>query len=161
MKNQSQKRRVKYEAQMKGEICIQNISHKVWRLETAWETRWKWEENIKMDLKNMGWGCGLESTGSVKNSVVHSYECSNETFGSTIGREFLHQLSNCQASRTILFHEVSYTFLNRKSTVNILTFQSIWTWIPSTFKEQKRVKTWGTNISHESKKKRMMWLNNK
>jgi hypothetical protein len=39
---------------MGDEKCIQNFVWETWREETVWETR-KWEDNIKMDLKDVGW----------------------------------------------------------------------------------------------------------
>jgi len=38
-----------------GEKCIQNFGWKTWREETAWKTKHRWEDNIRMDLRGIGW----------------------------------------------------------------------------------------------------------
>jgi hypothetical protein len=47
------------------------------------------ENNIKMDLKEIGWKGGLHSSGSGKGKVVGSCEHGNEPSGSIKGGEFL------------------------------------------------------------------------
>ena len=51
--------------------------------------RCKWQDNIKMNLRNMIGGCGLCSFGSEQELEVGSYEHSNEPLGSIKKWEFL------------------------------------------------------------------------
>jgi hypothetical protein len=37
------------------------------------------EDNIKMDLKGVGWGHGLDCSGSVQGQVAGCCKCSNES----------------------------------------------------------------------------------
>ena len=48
-----------------------------------------WEDNIKMDLRKVGWGHGLGRAGSGQGQVSGSCECSNEPSGSIKCGEFL------------------------------------------------------------------------
>ena len=41
-----------------GERGAQGYGGETWGKETIWETRRRWEVNIKMDLQEVGWGCG-------------------------------------------------------------------------------------------------------
>jgi hypothetical protein len=43
--------------------------------------RW-WEDEIRMDLGEIGWGCGLDSTGSGQGPVAGCCECGDEPSGS-------------------------------------------------------------------------------
>jgi hypothetical protein len=43
--------------------------------------RHRWEDNIKMDLREIGLGCGLDSSGSGEGPVAGSCEHSNEPSG--------------------------------------------------------------------------------
>jgi len=47
------------------------------------------EDNIKMDLQEVGWGHGLDSSDSELGNVAGSCECGNEPSGSIICGEFL------------------------------------------------------------------------
>jgi len=49
----------------------------------------RWEDNIKTDLQEMGWGHGLDSSGSRQGQVAASCECSNKPARSIKCREFL------------------------------------------------------------------------
>jgi hypothetical protein len=40
--------------------------------------RRRWEDNIKMDVGEVGWGCGLNSSGSRQGLVASSCEHGNE-----------------------------------------------------------------------------------
>jgi hypothetical protein len=44
--------------------------------------RRKWEEGIRMDLREIGWGSGLDSTGSRQAPVESCCECGDEPSGS-------------------------------------------------------------------------------
>jgi hypothetical protein len=39
----------------KDEKCIQNFGWETLREETAWKTRYRWEDNIRMGLREIGW----------------------------------------------------------------------------------------------------------
>ena len=41
--------------------------------------RRRWEDNIKMDLREVGWGHGLDLSGSRYGQVTGCCECGNET----------------------------------------------------------------------------------
>jgi hypothetical protein len=45
-------------------------------------TRQRWANNIKMDLREVGWGRGLDRSGSGQGLVVSSCEYGNEPSGS-------------------------------------------------------------------------------
>jgi hypothetical protein len=52
--------------------------------------RYRWEDNIKMDLQYMGCGGdGLGRAGSIEGQVAGTCECGNEPSGSIICRKFL------------------------------------------------------------------------
>jgi hypothetical protein len=51
--------------------------------------RRRWEDNIKTDLREVGWGCGLDWAGSGKGQVAGACECGNEPSGSIKHGEFL------------------------------------------------------------------------
>jgi len=39
------------------ERCIQHFGGEIWGKKTTWETQaYTWEDNIKMDLQEVGWG---------------------------------------------------------------------------------------------------------
>jgi hypothetical protein len=59
--------------------------------------RHRWEDNIKMNLMEVG--CGLDPSGSGLGPVAGSCEHSNVPSGSTKGRTFLEQLSTLSASQ--------------------------------------------------------------
>ena len=44
--------------------------------------RRRWEDNVKMDLQEVGWGHGLDRSGSEEGQVSCCCECGNETSGS-------------------------------------------------------------------------------
>jgi hypothetical protein len=44
--------------------------------------RRKWEDGIKMDLREIGLGCGLDSTGSEQGPVASCCACGDEPSGS-------------------------------------------------------------------------------
>jgi hypothetical protein len=48
-----------------------------------------WEDNTKMDLREVGWGHGLDQSGSGYGQVVSSCECGYEPSGSIKCGEFL------------------------------------------------------------------------
>jgi hypothetical protein len=49
----------------------------------------KWEDNIKIDRREMGWGHGLDQSGSEQEHVTGFCECSNEPSGPIKCGEFL------------------------------------------------------------------------
>jgi hypothetical protein len=73
-----------------------------------------WEDIIKMDLWELGWGHGQGRSGSVYGHVVRSCECGNETSGSIKCGKFLDQLS---ISGRPLFHGVNHSSATIKSMV--------------------------------------------
>jgi hypothetical protein len=54
----------------------------------------RWENSIKLDLQEVGWGHGLDWSGSGLGQVVGTCECSNERSDSTKCGECLDQLRN-------------------------------------------------------------------
>jgi len=56
---------------------------------TLGRPRQGWVDNIKMDLHETGWVCGLVSSGSGYGKVEVSCEHKNEFLGSTKRREIL------------------------------------------------------------------------
>jgi hypothetical protein len=48
-------------------------------LERPWH---RWEDNIKMDLRELGWGHGMYQSGSGQGQVAGCCECGNEPLGS-------------------------------------------------------------------------------
>jgi hypothetical protein len=48
-----------------------------------------WEDNSKKNLRNVGWGHGLDLSGSGQGQVAGSCECGNERSGSIKCEEFL------------------------------------------------------------------------
>jgi hypothetical protein len=46
--------------------------------------RHRWEDRIRMDLREIGWGrgCGVDAPGSRKGPVMGSRKCGDEPYGS-------------------------------------------------------------------------------
>jgi hypothetical protein len=44
--------------------------------------RRRWEDGIEMDLREIGWGCGVDSRGSVYGPLAGCCECGDEPLGS-------------------------------------------------------------------------------
>jgi hypothetical protein len=44
--------------------------------------RCRWEDGIRMDLRKIGWGCGVDSSGSGQGLVAGSCECDDKPSGS-------------------------------------------------------------------------------
>jgi hypothetical protein len=42
------------------------------------KSRPRWKDNIKMDHQEMGWGHGLDWSGSGYGQVVSTFKCGNE-----------------------------------------------------------------------------------
>ena len=55
----------------------------------------RWKDNIKMDLREVGWGHRLNRSGSGYGQMTGSCKCSNEVSGYMKCREFLEQLWTC------------------------------------------------------------------
>ena len=51
--------------------------------------RFRWEDNIRTDLQTVGWGHGLNRSGSGQGRVVGCCECGNEPSASIKYGEFL------------------------------------------------------------------------
>ena len=52
--------------------------------------RYRWEDNIKIDIQEVGWGgLGLACSGSGGGQVAGTSECSNEPSSSIKCEEFL------------------------------------------------------------------------
>jgi hypothetical protein len=60
------------------ERCIQGFGVKTWGRRTLGRSRRRWEDNIKMDLREVGWGHRLDSSGSGQGQVAGCCECGNE-----------------------------------------------------------------------------------
>ena len=59
-------------------------------------TRCRWGDNIKMDLREMGWGTWAELVWlSIGIDRGESYKCGNEPWGYIKCGEFLEWLRNC------------------------------------------------------------------
>jgi hypothetical protein len=54
--------------------------------------RRRWKDNIKMDIREVGWGHRLDQSGSGQKEVAGSCECGDEPSGSIKCREFLEYL---------------------------------------------------------------------
>jgi hypothetical protein len=55
-----------------------------------WERhRGRWEDNIKMDLQEVGWGHGLDCSGSRQGQVAGTCKCANKPSGFIKCGEFL------------------------------------------------------------------------
>jgi hypothetical protein len=52
-------------------------------------SRRRWDDNIKMDLEQVGWAHGLDSAGSGLGQMAANCECCNEHPGSIKCGEFL------------------------------------------------------------------------
>jgi len=45
----------------RDEICLQNCGQETWR-KPLWRRRYRWEYNVNINLKGIGWGgCRLDS----------------------------------------------------------------------------------------------------
>jgi len=78
-----------------GEKCIQGLGGKTWGKEVSWRPRCRWEDNIKMSLQEVGWGHGLDWSGSGYGQMAGTCECSNEPSYSIKCGEYLDWLSIC------------------------------------------------------------------
>jgi hypothetical protein len=67
-----------------GERCIQSFSGK----EPLERPSRRWEDNIKMDLRAVGWENGLDRSASGQGEVSGCCECGNEPSGSIKCGEF-------------------------------------------------------------------------
>jgi hypothetical protein len=59
------------------------------------KSRCKWEDNIKMDFRELGQEHGLDGPGSGWGQMVSFCECGNERSGSIKCREFIDHLRTC------------------------------------------------------------------
>jgi hypothetical protein len=67
----------------RGEESVQGFGGKARRKETTGKTRRRWEDGVRMDLREIGLGgCGLDSTGSGHGPVAGCCECGDEPSGS-------------------------------------------------------------------------------
>jgi hypothetical protein len=67
----------------RGEKIVLGFGGKARRKETTGKTKARWEDGIRMDLRETGLGgCGLDSTGSGQGPVAGCCECYDEPSGS-------------------------------------------------------------------------------
>jgi hypothetical protein len=57
--------------------------------------RHRWENNIKMDVRDVGWGHGLDRSVLGLGQVAGSFECGNDLSGSIKFGEVLEWLKTC------------------------------------------------------------------
>jgi hypothetical protein len=57
--------------------------------------RLRWEDNIKIDLRDVGWGNDLDLSGSGWGQVASCCECGNEPSGFVKCGEFIELLRTC------------------------------------------------------------------
>jgi len=74
----------------KGEKCVKNFMMKIPMKNITWKTRRRWEDVIKMELKEIG--CGLEASCSGYGPVEGCSKRVHEPWGPVKGREFLEQM---------------------------------------------------------------------
>jgi hypothetical protein len=55
----------------------------------TWKTRRRWEDNIRMDVRETVGRCGMDLAGSGYESVMGSFENDNKPVCSIKGGEFL------------------------------------------------------------------------
>jgi hypothetical protein len=67
----------------------------------------RWDDNIKADLNEYEWGCGVDSSGSGQSPMAGSCEHNNEPLGYKKFWEFIEQPLASQ--KKIQFHGVSQT----------------------------------------------------
>ena len=61
--------------------------------------RHRWENNIKMDLREVGWGHRLDRSGSGSRRVAGSCKCGDKPSGSIKCGEFVEWLRTCELLR--------------------------------------------------------------
>jgi hypothetical protein len=70
-------------ARMRGERCVQGFGGKPEGKRPLGRPRRRWEDGIRMDLREIGLGgWGLDSTGSGQGPVAGCCECGDEPSGS-------------------------------------------------------------------------------
>ena len=84
--------------------CVMVLERKPEGKRLLGRPRYRWEESIKRNLREIWWGHGLDSSGSGQGQVVGSCERRNEPSGSIQCRGYLKQLRTFRFSRRILFH---------------------------------------------------------
>jgi hypothetical protein len=57
--------------------------------------RCRWEDNIRMVLQEVQWGCGINLFASGQGQVLCSSDCDKGNWGSIKRWEFLDQLTAC------------------------------------------------------------------
>jgi hypothetical protein len=67
----------------------QDVGGETWGERQLGKPRHCWKNNIKMDLKEIGWGCKLDWSASGEEQVVRSCEHSDEPSDTINYREFL------------------------------------------------------------------------
>jgi len=72
---------------VRDEKCIQNFGQNLKRKRPFRRSRCKWEGNIRMDLREIGWEW-TRLSGSGEEPVTGSCECGNEPTGSIRGGRF-------------------------------------------------------------------------
>jgi hypothetical protein len=69
---------------MRAEFWLENVKEEIIRKITP-----RWDDNIKMDLREIGWGYGLDLSGSGQGPVAGYCEHGNELSVSIKAGEFL------------------------------------------------------------------------
>jgi hypothetical protein len=64
--------------------------------------RRRWEDGITMDLREIGWGCGLDSTGSGQGPVAGCIECGDEPSGSCATELYTFPLLSGEQTKILL-----------------------------------------------------------
>jgi hypothetical protein len=72
-----------------GKGAYRVLAGKLERRRSLGRRRHKWENNIKMDLRQMGWGHGLDRSGSGWGQVAGCCECGSEPSCSIKSGKFL------------------------------------------------------------------------
>jgi hypothetical protein len=66
----------------RGEKLVEGFGGKTRRKKPLERLRRGWEDGIKMDIKEIGWGIGVDSPGSGYGSLAGSCECGDDPSGS-------------------------------------------------------------------------------
>jgi hypothetical protein len=78
-----------------GEECIWSFSRKFEGKGPLGRPRYRWDDNIKVYIREMGYGCGEDSSSSGQGPVAGFCEHGYEPLGFIICWKFVVWLSNC------------------------------------------------------------------
>jgi hypothetical protein len=65
----------------RGKKLVKGFGGKSRRKKPPGRPRRRWEDGIKMDLREIGWGCVVDSPGSGEGSLAGCCECGDELSG--------------------------------------------------------------------------------